>query len=84
MGKDAFGGFPQAQVPPDTVPPSNVVLPYPFQDNSFYIPEGSSDSSLLYLRNPRNLEEEVEYDPETNQYIFRKKWEILITGIQLT
>ena len=66
-----FGGLPQ--VAPDTVPSTGVVLPYPFQDNSYYTPEGSSDSSLLYLRNPRNLDEEVEYDPESNQYIFRRK-----------
>ncbi len=45
-------------------------LPYPFDD----------ESGGLYLDNPSNYTEEVEYDPETGQYIVTKKVGGLVYG----
>ncbi|MCK4570093.1 MAG: cell surface protein SprA, partial [Bacteroidales bacterium] len=62
-------------LPPDTIEPdttSPVILIYPFTDNDdlLYIP---SDTHGLYMGNPSNLQTEIEYDPETNQYQFQNK-----------
>jgi cell surface protein SprA len=68
----AGAAFTQATNPPDTVT-SDIQLPYSFDDNSNYMLDSRGDSSLLFLRPPSNISTGVEYDPESNQYIFRQK-----------
>lgn len=55
---------------PDTTAPVNLI--YPFMDNGdlLFIP---ADTHGLYLGNPSNLNTEIEYDPESNQYLIRNK-----------
>ena len=48
----------------DTPPPSNDSLPFPLKEG---------DNSKLYMENPSNMSQEVEYDPETNEYILKNK-----------
>ncbi len=62
-------------LPPDTILPDTSARPsliYPFSDNEelLFIP---ADTHGFYMGNPSNLKTEVEYDPETNQYLFRNK-----------
>ncbi|WP_146141956.1 cell surface protein SprA [Prolixibacter denitrificans] len=45
-------------------------LPYPFRDKGPFGNAGQQDSSALYLHDPSNMKKEVEYDPETGDYIF--------------
>ncbi len=61
-------------LPPDTTEPdtTTVELIYPFQDNPDN-PYAAPDTNALFLKNPSNIETVVEYDPETNQYIFKQK-----------
>ncbi len=60
--------------PPDTTPDTSQIyeIRYPFQDNNelLFTP---SDTHGFYLGNPSNLETEIEYDPESNEYIFNNK-----------
>ena len=62
--------LPPDSIDPDTTAPGNLI--YPFIDNGelLYIP---ADTHGLYLGNPSNLRTEVEYDPETNQYLIQNK-----------
>ncbi|RLD34655.1 MAG: cell surface protein SprA, partial [Bacteroidetes bacterium] len=62
--------LPPDTIEPDTTPP--VQLIYPFHDNEelLYVPE---DAHGFYMGNPSNLETEIEYDPESNQYKFQNK-----------
>jgi cell surface protein SprA len=47
-------------------------LPFPFSDQpAFGIP--SRDTSKIFLNKPSNINYEIEYDPETGQYIFYEK-----------
>ncbi|MFW6290031.1 MAG: cell surface protein SprA, partial [Mariniphaga sp.] len=47
-------------------------LPFPFSDQpAFGIP--SQDSLKIFLNKPSNINYEIEYDPETGQYIFYEK-----------
>ncbi len=47
-------------------------LPFPFEDQpAFGYP--SQDSTKLFLDKPGNINFEIEYDPETGQYIFYEK-----------
>ena len=70
----AIPGMPQFMPQPDTtIDTTDIVLPYPFEDRGNYILDESGDTSALYLRDPSNLRTEIEYDPETNQYLFSKK-----------
>ena len=62
-------------LPPDTTEgkDTSVVLPFPApkqDDYLMYVPE---DTGALYFRPPKNLTNEIEYDPESNQYYFRNK-----------
>ncbi len=61
--------------PPDTTEggDTSVILPFPApvqDDYLMYMPE---DTNGLYLRPPKNLSTEIEYDPESNQYYFQNK-----------
>ncbi|NQT78316.1 MAG: cell surface protein SprA [Bacteroidetes bacterium] len=63
-------------LPPDTIPEEDSIPPvsliYNFQDNGelLFVP---ADTHGLFLGNPSNLQTEIEYDPETNQYLFQNK-----------
>jgi len=61
--------------PPDTINDGDttVVLPFPApiqDDYLLYMPE---DTGGLYLRPPSNINTQVEYDPESNEYYFQNK-----------
>ncbi|WP_245820207.1 T9SS outer membrane translocon Sov/SprA [Mariniphaga anaerophila] len=59
---------PQDTVAMDTTGP----LPFPFKDQpAFGTP--SQDSTQIFLNKPSNINFEIEYDPETGQYIFYEK-----------
>ena len=49
------------------------VLPYPFKGEGEFEYPGSKDSSDLFLHKPSNIKTQVEYDPETGEYIFYEK-----------
>ena len=49
------------------------VLPYPFEDAPVFGAPETKDSSQLFLGRPSNIETEVEYDPETGEYIIYEK-----------
>jgi len=73
-----FHGFkaqPLHIAPPDSSnDTSHVELPYPFNTDPPYPFTGpNDDTSGMYLHNPKNVINDVEYDPETNQYIFSSK-----------
>ena len=59
---------PQDTVVIDTTGP----LPFPFQDQPAF-GEVSHDTTKLFLNQPSNIKYEIEYDPETGQYIFYEK-----------
>ncbi|MBW6461133.1 MAG: cell surface protein SprA, partial [Bacteroidales bacterium] len=61
--------------PPDTIDDkdTSVVLPFPAPVQDGYLMHVPQDTGSLYLKPPKNLSTEIEYDPETNQYIFRNK-----------
>ncbi|WP_299579052.1 cell surface protein SprA [uncultured Sunxiuqinia sp.] len=48
-------------------------LPYPFEDEPVFEFPDSKDSSELFLSRPSNINTEMEYDPETGEYIFYEK-----------
>ena len=47
-------------------------LPFPFKDQPAF-GKVSQDSTKLYLNQPSNIKYEIEYDPETGQYVFYEK-----------
>ena len=50
--------------------PPAIDLPYPFQDNHQQeINSSQNNSNGLYLSNPSNIDNNVEYDPQSNEYI---------------
>ncbi len=57
--------------PPDTIPDTTQLV-YPFSDEGSLLFQ-PADTHGLYFKNPSNIKTEIEYDPETNQYIFRNK-----------
>jgi cell surface protein SprA len=60
--------------PQDTTSPAgNDSLPYPFPEESGFPFPNSNLTSPLYLTSPSNVENDVEYDPETGNYIFYNK-----------
>lgn len=59
--------------PPDsTLSGDTIQLIYPFRDNTQDASQ-QNQQSPLYLKDPSNIQSEVEYDPETNDYILKKK-----------
>jgi cell surface protein SprA len=50
-----------------------IDLPYPFNDQSEYNFFEKKKTSPLFLGNPDNIIESVEYDPETNEYIVTQR-----------
>jgi len=65
-------------VRPDTTPegdtnkPANTQLQYPLKPED-PIFTGFNTPNALYLNNPENIKQEIEYDPETNRYYFVEK-----------
>lgn len=61
--------------PPDSTnrDTTNTQLRYPFtgDDDLFY--KGGDNRSNLFLKDPRNINQNVVYDPKTNQYIITNK-----------
>ncbi|MFA5194789.1 MAG: hypothetical protein WC401_03220, partial [Bacteroidales bacterium] len=55
-------------LPPDTNPPDS--LQFPFDDNSGN-PYDAGQNGGLYMNNPSNVQTEVVYDPENNEYIIK-------------
>jgi cell surface protein SprA len=69
---NASVNFYDLKIYPDTPPDTGVQLKYPFKD----VPEhydSSYQNNALYMQDPSNIKTEVEYDPETDQYIIKKK-----------
>lgn len=60
---------PVAVAPPDSV--DDDTIPYPLPKESSYFDIESQHK--LYLKNPKNINTEIEYDPELNRYYFTHK-----------
>lgn len=58
--------------PQDTINDS-IDLRYPFNDNASNPLGNSSGASGLYLRNPSNIQTDVEYDPINREYTFTQQ-----------
>ena len=73
-GNNALFSFDQGQYQPqDTVVIDTTgTLPFPFQDQPAF-GQVSQDSLKLFLNKPSNIKYEIEYDPETGQYVFYEK-----------
>ena len=70
---------PNSQLPttnsplPDTiVKDSSIKLRYPIQQKEPYIP-GTGGDNPLYLKTPKNVKSDVEYDPKSQDYILKNK-----------
>ncbi|MEI6574912.1 MAG: cell surface protein SprA [Bacteroidota bacterium] len=63
---------PPDSIDPDTIKPapSSLTFPIPKEDPIF---NGNQPSSPLYMADPENVVNSVEYDPETNRYYFVEK-----------
>jgi len=61
--------------PPDSIPDEDTtyVLPFNYQEQDDFLYFGPTDSNALFLKRPSNINTQVEYDPETNQYIITNK-----------
>ncbi|MFA4851741.1 MAG: cell surface protein SprA, partial [Bacteroidales bacterium] len=62
--------FPPDTIIKDSLSDDTIVLPYPFINGYTYPFNGSQDSNALYLHDPPNITNDIEYDPATNSYIF--------------
>ena len=69
MGVPTFRG---ATIDTDTVKKAPIKLRFPFKDQSDTL-SGSRTKSPLYLKDPSNITEEVDYDPITKEYTIRRK-----------
>lgn len=58
---------------PITPPDTTRDLKFPFRDKENFEPTGEPQQGGLYLKPPSNIQSDVDYDPETNQYIFTDK-----------
>ncbi|OFX16438.1 MAG: cell surface protein SprA [Bacteroidetes bacterium GWA2_31_9] len=60
--------------PPDsTISDTSKDLKYPISSEDGYPFSNSNRQSGLYLKDPSNIKTEIEYDPKTNEYIFKEK-----------
>ncbi len=57
---------------PYTPPDTGVQLKYPFKDAPIYY-DSSYQNNAMYMQDPSNIKTEIQYDPETDQYILIKK-----------
>ena len=61
-------------VAPDSIRRDTVgLLPFPFKDAPVFVKSGIPDSSALYLKNPSNIQRQVEYDPTSGDYMISEK-----------
>ena len=58
--------------PPDSNKKDSIKLKYPIQQKDPYQP-GTGAESPMYLKTPKNVKSEVEYDPSSNEYILRNR-----------
>ncbi len=58
-------------LPPDTI--KSEELQYPFKDEEEYAKDSIDYNNPLYLKDPKNINTSVEYDPEKNEYILNQK-----------
>jgi len=63
---------PKAAIDTDTVKNAPIKLRFPFKDQSDSL-SGTVTKSPLYLKDPSNITEEVDYDPITKQYTISRK-----------
>ncbi|HPE99093.1 MAG TPA: cell surface protein SprA, partial [Bacteroidales bacterium] len=54
-----------------TMPADSDSLAYPFQDDPFYSTQDNNHP--LFLNDPKNIKDTVEFDPEKNEYIFKRQ-----------
>ena len=59
--------------PPDSTQSDSTTLKYPFSgdDDLFFL--GGENKSNFFLQDPKNLSQEIVYDPITKQYVIRNK-----------
>jgi cell surface protein SprA len=57
--------------PPDTTNKDTIQLKYPFRDNRN--PYSNPNDNSLYLKNPKNVKTEIDYDDSTKRYYFYQK-----------
>jgi cell surface protein SprA len=59
--------------PPDSTDSDTTILRYPFtgDDDLFFL--GGENKSNFFLKDPKNLNQEIVYDPITKQYVIRNK-----------
>ena len=62
----------RAAIDTDTIKKAPLKLRFPFKDQSDSL-SGTVIKSPLYLKDPSNITEEVDYDPITKQYTIRRK-----------
>ncbi|HBF88055.1 MAG TPA: cell surface protein SprA [Bacteroidales bacterium] len=67
--KHGFNLIEKPIAPPDT---TKTDLPYEFDDTDGNPYENNSQSKL-YMENPSNISTDVEYNPESNEYVFTNK-----------
>ena len=73
---NSMGASPQNYVPlPDTSVSgdTNIVLPFPMPKQDGYLMTQPTDTNALFLKPPSNLKSSIDYDPETNNYLFTNK-----------
>ncbi len=68
-----FSAFPETGKDTVITGDTTAKLPFPFRDRSEIPFEKEQPSSPLYLKDPQNVTDEIEYNPENNQYEFRSK-----------
>ena len=65
--------FQEPQSPGTPSPQDSIRLPYEFEDMDEYPFEDQSSQSPLFLKDPENIESSYEYDPESDEYILKKR-----------
>ena len=65
--------FYSEQLPPDTTKNDTVDLPYEFEGDERFPFGEDQRKSPLFLNDPDNIKSSFDYDPETNEYIYRKR-----------
>src|SRR6056297_2860929 len=72
-GKSEFSLPPLLQYQDTAVVDTTGPLPFPFKDQPAFGLPSQQDTSKLFLNKPGNINFEIEYDPETGEYIFYEK-----------
>jgi len=72
-GNSEFSLTPLLQYQDTAVVDTTGPLPFPFKDQPAFGLPSQQDTSKLFLNKPGNINFEIEYDPETGEYIFYEK-----------